>query len=141
MRYRYTDQEEGDALTEILQRLDRLEQALVVLAQRDDGDNGDGELAPDQQMGGSNVRPDPSQPRPTTPQPKQMGDTLVERGNLSKVDPDVYDPGTVYPDDKSSMGTRRTNDTFQTFRDRFLSRNPINPNVVSINAANRRRYG
>jgi hypothetical protein len=145
VRPRYLDDQEAaeSVVNQIMERLDRIEQAIAMLAQGNNGDD----------TGNTDQQPQPTSPSPSTStsnledrnrKSKQLFgslDAMIERGNLSRVDPDAYDPGTVYPDDKTAMGPRRTNDTFQSFRDRFLSRNPINPNVVSINAANRRRYG
>jgi hypothetical protein len=40
-----------------------------------------------------------------------------------------------------TKSARGTNDSALSLRDRFMSRNPANPTVVSINTINRRRYG
>ena len=127
------DQEEGgDTTAEILQRLDRIEQAIMVLI---GGDNGNGEAEADQA------------PQPTTTTPaselrsgQRMGDTMIEKGNLSRVDPEAHDPGMRWPEDKGGKGLNYTGDSYQTMRDKFLSRNASHPGVVDINSRNKAFY-
>jgi hypothetical protein len=63
---------------------------------------------------------------------------LVVRGNLSAHGGEL-DLGKRYPEDLKSA--RGTNDSAQAIRDRFMSRNPSNPTVVSINSMHHRKYG
>jgi hypothetical protein len=125
------DQEAAESMVaEIMERLDRLEQGLTLLAQRDNGDEGNADQS-------AQPQPRPTTRQTTSPKFQQMGDELLPKGNLSRVDAGEYDMGQAYPDDFNSSTTY---DTAQTLRDRFMSRNEINGRVVSINARNRQHY-
>jgi hypothetical protein len=69
-----------------------------------------------------------------------MGDELIERGNLSRVDPSAYQAGQVFPDNKGRGTAYTGDDSYQVMRDKFPSRNASHPQVVDINARNRAHY-
>jgi hypothetical protein len=95
----YRDQE-GD-LSEILQRLDRLEQAVMILA----GTNGNGGAQGDEQDPGVGAESYQGSKRigytiktDRDGQSRRLfgSDDMVTRGNLSVVDPKAHDFGKVY---------------------------------------------
>jgi hypothetical protein len=143
VRQRYLDQ---DDLAEVLERLQRLEQAVVLLA---GGTNGNGGAEGDEETPGVGAESYSGKQRTgytiKTDRDGQSqrlfnsADDMLMRGNLSSVDPSAHDFGKRYPEDIA--GKRGTNDSAQAIRDRFLSRNPANPTVVSINSMHRRKYG
>jgi hypothetical protein len=142
-RYRDQEEESESVQSEILQRLDRIEQAIVLLAGGTNGNEGEQGDEQDPGVGaesysgkqriGYNIKTD------RDAQSKRLfgSDDLVVKGNLSKHCGEL-DLGQRYPDDLKARGT---NDSAQAIRDRFMSRNPTNAKVVAINTINRRKYG
>lgn len=120
---RFTDQD----MSEINARLDRIEEAIVMLAGGGD-DNQDLREVTTPQYNPMNDRNARSQ--------RLFGsDDMIVKGNLSVVDPNAYDFGKN-PVDKSTV----TTDSAQTIRDRFHSRNGINDRVAAINSRNKSYY-